>query len=429
VPDPLLAMSPPTTLRGNSGSRNSIPHSQRCALRRYFQSTTPKPSHADLRAWFKSQFGYEISQSSISRSLSDNFTSLDNGGPVTSRYRIRDCQWPWIETELTCWLQEIERRSVRVTNLEIASKASQIWEQSDESKGLVPPSFSTGWVVNFKRRHKIRVRSVQNQCNVEVCKEQDIGAPQTPTDHVPLAQELATVIFTRSRSQNAARDFQVVLPLSTDHQIHLIQYNVGNALMVNKSLILVKALFLDTSNSTTRIPQFATRVCGSLIVMGRLKHYDLPESLHPTPLQTTCAHTSWIDPFPFPRFRDNLIKKGVEFVPEDMLRDLFEDLLPTHAPFVADSKNCMTASSIAHLGTRPPVENGHLEMEDYEEPDDYTTGRRCFINWGNPWSVDNWEVTPGFIRKWAWALEGCDDLIRASNRWRAMRHENLIPYL
>ena len=45
------------------------------------------------------------------------------------------------------------------------------------------------------------------------------------------------------------------------------------------------------------------------------------------------------------------------------------------------------------------------------------------IIWGEPHDTSSWEVTPGFLAKWPWAMEGCDDLIESSNRWRLMRGE------
>ena len=57
---------------------------------------------------------------------------------------------------------------------------------------------------------------------------------------------------------------------------------------------------------------------------------------------------------------------------------------------------------------------------------DITSDRRGLIVWGDPWILENWEITPGFVRKWAWAVEGCDDLIRATNKWRTSRGEEPI---
>lgn len=48
---------------------------------------------------------------------------------------------------------------------------------------------------------------------------------------------------------------------------------------------------------------------------------------------------------------------------------------------------------------------------------------RGMLIWGEPWRIDGWEVTEGFLRKWGWLLKGCDEMIEASNRWRGLRGE------
>lgn len=52
-----------------------------------------------------------------------------------------------------------------------------------------------------------------------------------------------------------------------------------------------------------------------------------------------------------------------------------------------------------------------------------TAGLHGFIVWGDPCQKENWEATPGFLRKWAWAIDGCEQLIEASNHWRLHRGE------
>jgi hypothetical protein len=51
---------------------------------------------------------------------------------------------------------------------------------------------------------------------------------------------------------------------------------------------------------------------------------------------------------------------------------------------------------------------------------------RGIMVWSDPWHPDGWEVTEGFARKWGFLLKGCGELIEASNRWRAMRHEDRL---
>lgn len=49
--------------------------------------------------------------------------------------------------------------------------------------------------------------------------------------------------------------------------------------------------------------------------------------------------------------------------------------------------------------------------------------RTGLIIWGEPWDPDGWEVTSSFLERWGWILEGCDELMLSTNRWRAKRCE------
>ncbi|ETN39820.1 uncharacterized protein HMPREF1541_06046 [Cyphellophora europaea CBS 101466] len=50
---------------------------------------------------------------------------------------------------------------------------------------------------------------------------------------------------------------------------------------------------------------------------------DIPASLHPSALQLTTLHQTWIDRFPFPKMRDNMISLNRIFNEEEFLCDLF----------------------------------------------------------------------------------------------------------
>lgn len=112
----------------------------------------------------------------------------------------------------------------------------------------------------------------------------------------------------------------------------------------------------------------------------RLSDSAIPDSLRPTELQLTKPHHPWLDFFPFPRMRDNLITAQDEFDDEELCHDLMA---------FWDMKNTEAAVLI----------------------------------WGSPWDPRNWEVTEAFVRKWGWVLDGCVDVQESSNRWRRMRGE------
>lgn len=47
--------------------------------------------------------------------------------------------------------------------------------------------------------------------------------------------------------------------------------------------------------------------------------------------------------------------------------------------------------------------------------------------WGDSWMIESWEMTEGFVRKWGWLLdEGCDEIVRSTNRWREGRGEDAL---
>lgn len=112
----------------------------------------------------------------------------------------------------------------------------------------------------------------------------------------------------------------------------------------------------------------------------------IPESLRPTTLQRSIHHHPWTDLFPLPRFRDNILRAMISgTLDED---ELCLDLLE-----VVNGDTCANA---------------------------------YLIVWGRPWDISGWEVSPGFLRKWGWLLEGCPEAIDATNRWRETRGESKL---
>ncbi|KAJ9488928.1 hypothetical protein VN97_g4340 [Penicillium thymicola] len=100
-----------------------------------------------------------------------------------------------------------------------------------------------------------------------------------------------------------------------------------------------------------------------------------PASLRPTTLQREISHHPWLDIFPFPRMRDNLMRAGDHLDDDELCHDL-----------------------TAFWDTR--------------------RSNATLLVWGAPWDPQNWEVTEDFAKKWGSFLQGCPEILRSTNFWR-----------
>lgn len=236
----------------------------------------------------------------------------------------------------------------------------------------------------------------------------------------------ASMIITASTSTSAlllpiARDVDGIpmppvfkFPLSRDHLITIIELNVYRASLTNiyilgaYSLLCNPACGYAVNNSEP--PLFPWT--------GYQPSGNIPDSLRPTPLQRSTPHEVWIDLLPSARMRDNAIVA----VAEGRLRneDLCADIL---RGICGEGKGCGESKGRGQAlqdGTGP---GGH-EGNDGDEA--------RLIVWKDPWDPSGWEVTEGFLKKWGFLLRGGvgdeDDMVRATNRWRALRGEGPIVW-
>ncbi|KAK5311759.1 hypothetical protein LTR93_011601 [Exophiala xenobiotica] len=112
-----------------------------------------------------------------------------------------------------------------------------------------------------------------------------------------------------------------------------------------------------------------------------------PRSLEPTTVQQNIVHHPWLDVFPFPRFRDNVIQACAANVMDD------DDL-------------CADISEISQENTEKP----------------------SLIVWGESSNPYCWEASILFFRKWGWLLKGCPEVLKATNKWRQSRGEKLLHW-
>ncbi|KAG4443189.1 hypothetical protein IFR05_001331 [Cadophora sp. M221] len=236
------------------------------------------------------------------------------------------------------------------------------------------------------------------------------SAPSRLTEPIPIHG---------SHFQRSLNPPSLNFPLSTDHLLHLVQYNVFRAFVSNKSTLnMLLTGWTDFPPSPTTCPISGPYRDDTMVFP---LNPNIPFSLFPTRLQQTCLHSFWINLFPFPSLRDNLIRRDGKFDHWELLADLIGELMGS-TPFeqrqrtpvaitVSDPQN-MSASNLPH--------------PEGSDEDEVTAGRKGLIVWGEPHDMRNWEATPGFIAKWSWAVEGCYDLVESSNHWRLLRGEEPI---
>ncbi|KAJ4986629.1 hypothetical protein SVAN01_07938 [Stagonosporopsis vannaccii] len=243
--------------------------------------------------------------------------------------------------------------------------------------------------------------------------------PRAPHDRIGTEFYPGYRIHTPSRDQIPLTPPPLIFPLSTDHLLHLVQYNVFRAFVSNK-----RTLNVLLTGWTKKPPSPATCPIGGPYrddTMVYPLNPNIPVSLVPTSLQQSRMHSLWINFIPFPRVRDNLIKREGSFDHWELFQDLIGELISfTPVSQRRDKSDSFTVSD--------PKSKSISSLCSERDGDELTAGRNGLIVWGEPHDMESWEATPRFLEKWSWAVEGCSDLIECTNRWRQMRGEEAIPF-
>ncbi|KAJ5648633.1 hypothetical protein N7490_005005 [Penicillium lividum] len=161
-----------------------------------------------------------------------------------------------------------------------------------------------------------------------------------------------------------------------DLLLTLIQFNVFRALISNTSMLgLTVEEWTEDEDAVSP---------------WNLKAYDnkqnfCPRSLRPTQIQRSVSHHPWIDLFPLPRMRDNLLRNSDSYDEWALCNDL---------------------------------------VDFYEVPNEKTG----LIVWNTPWDPSGWEASEEFLTKWKWVVEGCDELFTSTNYWRKQRGEEALNF-
>ena len=171
----------------------------------------------------------------------------------------------------------------------------------------------------------------------------------------------------------ARKDYSLGSP-RVDQLLTLIQFNVFRALVENTSVL---GFTMDWLDEETISPWYAG--------VSKTRLSLCPANLRPTSLQQEISHHPWIDLFPIPQMRDNLLQRYGDFDETDLCNDL---------------------------------------VDFYDVSNDETG----LIVWREPWHPSGWEVSETFLHKWDWVVKGCDDLAKSTNYWRGIRGEEPLVF-
>lgn len=227
--------------------------------------------------------------------------------------------------------------------------------------------------------------SISSSCN----PSWPLKAPKLVNGRLQCVSRVTSLAFynaiaTRKRDP-IGLNAHIWFPLPADHLLTLVQFNVYRAIMTNMKL-LNPMTCQGSEPIPTAEPSALVNLSSSLSALAAL-----PPSLLPTLIQKRVPHPSWIDTIPLAALRDNLILE---------LGNYDEDAL------CLDTLGCM--------------------FHDYAPPD---YERRGIVVWSDPCDISAWELSEGFLHKYAFLLNDCGELLDSTNYWRAVRGERGINML
>lgn len=154
--------------------RHSLTLDQRRALRRWANTQSLRPSHRHCIDWFYAQYGQQISQSTVSHSLSPKYSRLDSDNPQLSGSRLRFGNWPDVEKLVLLWYQQVQASGRQPTNEELGDKAKAIFQQLPRYRDEHSPEFSPGWIHRFKKRYGLLIRRQRRHNDTGMSAAEDI---------------------------------------------------------------------------------------------------------------------------------------------------------------------------------------------------------------------------------------------------------------
>ncbi|RAK99345.1 DUF3425 domain-containing protein [Aspergillus ibericus CBS 121593] len=271
------------------------------------------------------------------------------------------------------WAGLCDRKERRRRQNRLNQRAYRKRKQAERNNALVPrPSAASQVGGSPNPEHSSSPDSdssltpKQSRCMLNVSN--GTSTPSMPIDIQKLFEH-----FTRVAYESYFRGSP-----SADHLLTLSKVNVFRAFVANMSVL---GLGKDTTWCQDDDALSLFNTLSPDAIEGSTD--KLPVALRPTKLQIKIPHHPWLDFFPLPRLRDNLV----------MMADRFDD-----------------------------EELCHDVMGFWDNASDSCS----MLVWGEPSDPASWEVTEGFLRKWPWVVRGCPELLQSTNRWRQSRGEKMI---
>ncbi|VUC25155.1 unnamed protein product [Clonostachys rosea] len=279
-----------------------------------------------------------------------------------------------------------ERRNVPMVRLEQMTQQAGLVKPEEDWTGVTDPKMRRRLQnrINYrawKRRQNMRLNAVDSSNAILMNEATSIGF-MSVTDKLIYTLCSSSLLDIKARMadfERAAFYSYTSGSLRTDLLFNLTQFNVMRALFMNMAAIgYDPSLFTETSGKVS------DTIISPLCTPGATLPASLmADHLGPTLLQLTVKHHPWIDLWPFPTMRDNILSCGEEYDDTELCLDL---------------------------------------VENYCGP----SGMSGFRVWGDPWHPRNWEISEEFLIKWGWVVAGCSEMLIATDYWRERRGEQTL---
>lgn len=174
---------------------------------------------------------------------------------------------------------------------------------------------------------------------------------------------------------------QIVTPsISADRLLTLIYLNVFRGLSWNIQILGLDAELMCVDDYPSPFLPCSPTASSSIT--------KLPAGLRPTSLQESIDHHPYIDIFPCPQMRNNIIQISLNDEEEERL--------------------CVDLMGLS----------GGISEEERPVGGENRVGVTV---WGDPWDIRNWEISSYMVDKWPQMFIGCLELQTATNRRRVAR--------